>query len=99
MKLKPGVKPAGLKPELVLALIVAESVYQNYGYEMTVTSINDGTHGRQTLHDFGYAADLRTRNVPESEREPMVTEIQQRLGDQYDVILENDHIHLEYDPR
>lgn len=99
LKLKSDVKVAGMRPELMLALSVAESVYATKGYDLTVTSICDGTHSRTSLHYCGCAADLRTRDIAPDHHKPLADEIQAALGSDYDVVLEGDHIHVEFQPK
>jgi len=99
MRLKDSsVKPTGLHPKLIEALFVADELHRKAtGKELTVTSLNDGKHKQGSLHYVGQAADLRTWALPRPDL--FTTELQQALGNQYDVVLEIDHIHLEYDPR
>jgi hypothetical protein len=85
------------------AAIVAEAIYKQYGAELVITSANDAhtVHGggnkKKTLHDDGLALDLRTYNL--GGREAMVAaELARQLGPEFDVVLEKDHIHMEYDP-
>ena len=105
MQIKDGVTMAVLRPQIVLALLVAERVYDEYHAELVVTSLCDGKHKVGSLHYKGDAADLRIWNLPgwQSEEEPGVApvvaaKLQSKLGDNYDVVLEKDHIHMEFDP-
>jgi hypothetical protein len=67
---------------------------------MVVTSVNDGSHSYSSLHYSGCAADLRIRNLPEHTMpEDVANEIKERLGKDFDVIVEKDHIHMEYQPK
>lgn len=97
MKFKKGVKVYGVRPELLLAIMVAEKVYEKNSLEFTITSINDGKHSRNSLHPFGFAFDLRTRHIAPDRQHMIRDEIANSLTDEYDVVLEDDHIHLEYD--
>ena len=100
MELKQGVIATGVQPELLLGLTVAIAVYDEHGTRLVVTSLCDGRHSATSLHYAGSAADLRTRNLPASADPAMIAaEIKQRLGVDYDVIFEGDHIHLEWQPR
>lgn len=100
MNFKEGVNPFGARPELVLALNVVESVYRReLGSELTVTSINDGKHSHTSLHYAGCAADLRIWGVQDVGW--LAMQIRGALGNNpdYDVVVESDHIHLEYQPK
>ena len=99
MQIKPGVRLLGLQPQMTVALSVAESVYARYGAECVLTSAVDGNHSRASLHYKGYAVDLRIWNVPQSKRPTLVNDLREALGTEYDVILERDHIHVEWDPK
>ena len=97
--LKHNVIPNGIKPEMILAVIAAKSVYDSYNYDLVITSICDGIHSKTSLHYVGYAIDLRTRHMkPEDVRE-VVKDIKAALTTDYDVIQETTHIHIEYQPK
>jgi hypothetical protein len=49
-----------------------------------------------SLHYRGFAVDLR---LPTDNKEEIRAELAASLGAEYDVILEIDHIHIEYDPK
>lgn len=89
------INPAGVKPELLLGLMVCEAQYQSEGVELVITSLNDGRHSHSSRHYGGLAADLRSRTL----KNPQATTkaIKERLPRHYDVIFEGDHIHIEYD--
>jgi len=93
MSLKPGVRVLGIRPEVVLALRIVEAVYQAHGAPFVITSIMEGTHKRASLHYLGCAADLR---LPPKDAASIVAEAKAALGEDYDVILEGDHVHVEF---
>lgn len=93
------INPQGITNELMLAIWVADEVYHDYGAELVITSLVDGRHSHTSLHYCGNAVDVRIRNLPPEKQEPVRTEIKARLNKHYDVILEEDHIHIEYQPR
>lgn len=97
MKLKDStVSLIGVHWTLFHAAIVAEQLYKKYGTEVVITSANDGKHKDDSLHYYGMALDLRTFSL--NGREAFVaSELQRLLGDSYDVVLEKDHIHVEFD--
>ena len=95
-RLKKSVSVYGLKPEILFAAIVARDVFAAYGYEFVITSGSDGKHGRGSLHYQGLAIDIRTRHVEENMHQALKTEIADRLTDEFDVVLEETHIHIEY---
>lgn len=99
IKTKPGANYNDLAPEMKHACAVATTVYANHDYVAVLTSGKDGVHKRQSLHDIGLAGDFRTRQLRDEIKATIVTEIQKELGPEYEVLLESDHIHIEYDPR
>jgi len=94
-----SVKIHGIRPELVFALNVANDIYAKHGQELVITSLNDGKHSSTSLHYSGCAADLRINYFNKTLAKTVRLDIDKRLGIDYDVILESDHIHIEYQPR
>ena len=78
-------------------LFWAETVWARHGKTCTVTSGTDGEHGKQSKHYTGYALDLRIRDLQVELLQPIVQGLQKGLGQDYDVVLERDHVHVEYD--
>lgn len=99
MKLKPGVSAKGIQPEMALGLAICDSIYSKHGIEMVVTAITDGRHSPGSLHYVGLAADLRTNNVPADKLKTLEVALQDALQAQFDVILESDHFHIEFQPK
>ena len=95
ISLKPGVKVAGVQPEIVLALIVAESVWQPRS--LVVTSLRDGSHMPGSKHYEGKAADLRLPVA--TDHHALRSALAAALGTEFDVVLEETHIHVELDPK
>ena len=67
--------------------------------DATLTSVTDGTHGSTTLHKHGFAMDWRTRHLNDAEKTLLEAEARERLGPEFDVVLEGSHLHTEWDPR
>jgi hypothetical protein len=85
-----------MRPELGLALSIAQAVYAVHGSEFAITSVVEGEHMRASLHYTGCAADLR---VPAIGSDTLVARLKTALGDDYDVVLESNHIHVEFQPK
>lgn len=94
--IKPGVRVSTLKPEIVLAIMIARDLWLEQAQALTITSGIEGQHKVGSLHYAGLAVDLR---LPTANKERMVAQLAIRLGAEYDVVLESDHIHVEYDPK
>lgn len=99
MKLKPGVKLAGLSPQMALAAVIVQSVYGSAS--CTITSANDGKHSEKSLHYVGNALDFRTKDFF-GDKTMLVSAIRSALGSEFDVVFEDEggvqeHVHVEYD--
>jgi len=99
MELKPGVTCFGIRPETVLGIMIADSVYCKHGLEMIVTSIIDGKHGFGSLHFSGGAFDTRIWNMDKQLLDIMKVGLKTALGKEFDVVLEKDHFHIEFQPK
>ena len=101
MKLKSkNVSIEKLIPLMVKSLPIIERAIKEVegkSYEMTITSGNDGAHKKGSLHYINRAIDIRCKDM----KNPIevTLRIKQRLGRNFDVIYEFNHIHLEYDPK
>ena len=100
MKIKPGVRVNGMNTEILLAVIIANDIYTRHGKELVITEVTGGEHGRGSKHYIGNAVDLRTNFFDRKEEiERVAQELREALGEQYDVVVEKTHIHIEYDPK
>ena len=61
MIFKAGIDVMGIRPELVLVLVVVDGVYRARGLELRITSVTEGKHGTASLHYAGQAADCGTK--------------------------------------
>jgi hypothetical protein len=86
-----------LPPVLQLAVVVAE-VYAEFGMQCVITSGTDGKHGPKSLHYVGRALDFRTRHLAAGVANQIASRCRERLGDGFDIVVEGDHIHGEFDP-
>lgn len=97
--LKAGVTVNGAQPELLIGMSVAAQVYAEYGHTLTITSITDGKHSTHSLHYVGLAFDCRVWDFPSlTEKRELCGKLRGALGDEFDVVLESTHIHIEFDP-
>ena len=77
------------------------------GQEAVISSTDEGTHSPGSLHYAGLAVDVSlpgvhvsTAGVTKELIEPIFKQLKSRLDDRlYDVVLEADHYHIEYDPK
>ena len=93
-------------PMMFIAMFAVDRIIvHNYSIpECWVTSGNDSTHSKNSLHYKGRALDFRTKNWPMGREQNILTEIKNALGKDFDCLLEcmgtpNQHLHIEYDPK
>ena len=97
---KQGVLINGVKPEIVLAMnIIQHAIFDCSAQPCTFTSIVDGLHGIGSEHYIGHAVDIRTNHMSVELRSLVTRTIRERLTVEYQVIDEQDHIHVEFDPQ
>ena len=107
IKFKKGVKVDGITKECIYAMSVADNYFNLYlDRDIVVTSVNDGRHMKKSKHYEGNAFDLRTWTtdtsgvqIDKEEKQCIGANIYKRLGNKYDLLVEKDHIHIEYDPK
>lgn len=105
LSLKPGSGISGIKPEMVLGLMIVKSVFDAFSIDMIITEGTKGKHMANSLHYGGLAADIRSKHIATSKLKMSVLQkAQAALGDDFDFILEsegkiNEHFHMEYQPK
>ena len=67
--------------------------------EIVVTSLLDGVHSKNSLHYVGNAFDMRIWIYTQKQIAEIDKRLKKELGKDYDVVLEKDHFHVEYDPK
>ena len=95
MKFKDGVVWENMHPKIIDNMDGVEAVFRKFGVEAVITSGRDGKHKDGSFHYKGQAFDLRTWHLIEQ----VAFRLRQYLGHDFDVIVESDHIHVEYDPK
>jgi len=96
MLIKAGVDISRLKRPIRRVLgPVAGIVWAIERQELVITSTYEGNHSESSLHYCNEAIDIRSWGKARKVRD----EIKRKLGRDYDVIYETDHIHIEYDPK
>ena len=98
LRFKDGVSVT-FTPEVNRILEAAEYTFQAHGYSCVCTAGTDGKHMEGSLHYKARAVDLRSRHVAADALPKIVDELKERLGKDFDVILEGDHVHAEHDPK
>lgn len=99
IKIKNGVKILGLKPEALLAIAISDGIFTKYLVDCVLTSVTDSKHGRGSFHYLGFAFDLRSRDLTESQKHQVLADLKDALDDEFDVVLESTHFHIEWNPK
>lgn len=98
LSLKPGVSIAKLTPQALMGVMIVMEVYRGMKKDLTITSGDDGKHMVGSKHYEGNAFDIRTRGMSSSEKADVARMIREVIGEDFDVVVEPTHIHVEYDP-
>jgi len=93
MRFKEGVSIKGLQPECLLGMILADSALRG---DLVVTSCTEGVHMIGSKHGEGLAFDCRLLPGWLRGGSEALKSVLHPLG--FDVVLEKDHVHVEYDP-
>jgi hypothetical protein len=95
---KENVNLNGLDEAMYPVLGKASIVWQKYGKKLVITSGLEGKHCKNSRHYLGLALDLRNRDLNKKDLFKILKELNIALGNDYQVLLESDHFHVEYDP-
>lgn len=94
IKVKTGVTPRNLIIAAALANVAEEEKL-----ELVITAGTDGKHMVGSKHYTGEALDIRTSNLTQGQILLVMSGLKHRLGSSYDVLIEADHVHVEFDPK
>ena len=87
-------------PQTLIAMEVAADIYEIAVQKtLVITSVNDSDHMVSSLHYKGLAFDCRTRDLTPMQISVIVRMLKEALTSEFDIVLESDHIHIEYDPK
>jgi len=96
MLIKAGVDISRLRPEIRKQQgLIARVVWSVEKEELVIVSTYEGNHSERSLHYVNLAEDIRRHKKGQEVRD----QLSFNLGRDYDVVLEIDHIHIEYDPK
>lgn len=104
MRLKRGVEIQGITNEMTWGMMIANDVYDFYGFDLEITSALDGRHSRNSLHYSGNALDYGIKDKGGNPftrlfMKQLRDNIKVRCGKNFDVVVEKNHIHHEYQAR
>lgn len=95
---------SGLHPAMAFAQEQVWIVYRMaVGRDPVITGAQEAAHSEGSLH-YGLFPDPRLRaldfdddDISEAQRVIIQTALRERLGSQFDVVWESNHLHVEYD--
>lgn len=93
-----GASMAGIKPESVIGMLVALSLFNELEQPFELSSGLEGKHGRNSLHFVGLAFDISARSIDPLAHGDITRHLVDRLGDEFDVVYERSHWHIEFQP-
>jgi hypothetical protein len=82
----------GIHPRILWVTLLIESVWN--GEPVLITSVMEGEHMEGSLHYKGRAIDFR---YPEIDRVIKLEKLRKALSGLFGMVLEKDHIHIEYE--
>ena len=97
MQLKKGISLAGLRAEIIPAMIIVNDYFKNLNKPFVITSGSEGVHMQGSKHYIGEAFDLRTFELTPAELDDLVNDLNVLLSNNYDIVRESDHVHIEWD--
>lgn len=89
----------GLQGPIILALLVAIGVWEEFGQPCVLTAGIDGKHSAGSSHYTGNGIDLRTSGFTPEEKAAVLERLRARLTSDYFCQLESDHIHIQFKPQ
>lgn len=97
--IKSGVELGCLRIPAYAIIVETDTIFRRYGYQLVITGGCESAKDRilNTLHAKGLAIDFRTRHVPRSLRPRIADALRRHLPDAFDVVLERDHLHVEFE--
>ncbi len=88
-----------VKHEICRAMEIIDVIHKEMtSYDATFTSIVDGKHKDTSRHYLGMAVDIRNWLLLPDSILLFVVELKNRLGPNYNVLIERTHIHVSFRP-
>ncbi len=91
--------PTGLKPEITCTISIIKDVADELELDVILSSAIDRTHSRGSLHYVGLAIDIYWERFTQFDGDEFRVNLKEQIGVHYDVVLEGDHVHVEYQPK
>lgn len=101
LRFKPEVRIRTLTPQLAEMLTAAALWSEHVRVDVEINSVNDGDaiHQKDSLHGYDLAVDLDTVGDRRDDLVLLHRFLHRVMPPQYDVVWEQDHVHVEWDAR
>ena len=102
IEFKEGVTPCKLKAITFRAIFVCAEIFNNKNWPLVITSTHEGNHKPYSFHYIGQAFDIRIWRIPKTFLPKICKKLEEalyKLDVNFQVILEDTHIHVELDRR
>jgi len=94
-----GASVRGLGAEMAIAWTIIMAIFERHGVTARLSSGVDGEHMRGSSHYRGHAIDISKRDVPSQAHAQLGQAMSAALGDEFDVIEESTHWHIQFKPK
>ena len=99
VQFKPGVSVYGIQKEIIQIIAIINTYFElRMRKEFVITSCTDGKHMKNSKHYSGFAIDIRICHLSAIEIDNFIAWFRSHHDENYDIVRESDHIHVEYDP-
>ena len=102
MRLGVNFDPRGLRPEILLAILVTQEVFRARKIRLILAHGTNGKHSAAgSIHYSGNAVDIHWDSLwgDETLARQVEMELASALGKTYDVIWKSNHFHIEFQPK
>ncbi len=86
-------------PQIAIVLPTLDSLIGKYDVDLVITCGREGKHSNTSLHYAGRAIDFRNRGLSADQRAEFVDAARRYLNNDFDLVNESNHFHLEYQPK
>lgn len=94
-----NVNPRDLQPVMRQALLIVDRRFGACKKRLTITCTGGGAHTPTSLHPWGYAFDVRIRQLTRAQKIYILNKTNDDFEyTPYQIELHGDHFHVEYDP-
>ena len=90
---------AMIDPRMWEAVPKIKVCFEQYGVDCIITCGRNGKHSAQSKHYYGQALDFRTRMLTGGQKAKLFADVEAALGNNFDVVLEKTHLHVEFDQK